>query len=244
MWWAPFNGPAEAGAIGAVLIVLGFGQRTWLSIPFVIGGGVILFYAGTLAAALGLGVALLILLLGYARTSPHKRRIQFGAAAVAFMGLAVLIQELVRNPTLSSRTFIWSDFAQLLKASPIWGWGTGALVKSERTWTFPWGETRTVHGSDAHNIVFDAWVRFGLPGLVVVCAIAFTVALLAIAGWRVSGALGPAIIVLLLTIGLTEHNLWWGTPGTSLAWLVLAVFASQPKSGVPKGLSLRAVRWG
>lgn len=66
MWWASFTGPKAAGAIRSVLIVLGFGQRNWLSIPFVLGDGVILFSAGTLAATLRLGVALLILFLGYA----------------------------------------------------------------------------------------------------------------------------------------------------------------------------------
>ena len=234
MWWAPFNGPAEAGAIGAVLIVLGFGQRRWLSIPFVIGGGVILFYAGTLAAALGLGVALLILLLGYARTSPHKHRIQLGAAVVALMWLAVLIQEFVRNPTLSSRTFIWSDFVALLRANPVLGWGSGALIESELTWAFPWGEARTAHGSDAHNLLFDAWVRYGLIGFLAVLTIMMAGVVLAFRGWRDGKALGPALIAMTLTIGLTEHNVWWGSPGSAHAVLVLSIvtLASRTHSNV------------
>lgn len=221
MWWAPFNGPAEAGTIGAILIVLGFGQRRRFSVPFVIGGGVILFYAGTLAAALGLGVALLLLLLGYARTSPHKRRIQFGAATVALGGLAILIQELVRNPTLSSRTFIWSDFAALVQASPIWGWGSAALIESEATRTFPWGEARTAHGSDAHNLFLDAWVRLGLVGLFLVCAFCISFMMLAWTAWRAGDSLGPSLLALLLTVGLTENHVWWAAPGSALVLLML-----------------------
>ena len=239
MWWAPFNGPAEAGAIGAVLIVLGFGQRRWLSIPFVIGGGIILFYAGTLAAALGLGVALLILLLGYARTSPHKRPIQFGAAAVALLGLAVLIQELVRNPTLSSRTFIWSDFVALVQANPIRGWGSAALIESEATRTFPWGEARTAHGSDAHNILFDSWVRYGLIGLVAVLAIVLITAGVAFRGVGSGNALGAALISMMLAIGVTEHNIWWGSPGTALALLLLAVVCASSNDSLLTGKHAR-----
>ena len=226
MWWAPFNGPAEAGAIGAVLIVLGFGQRRWLSVPFVLGGVVILFYAGTLAAALGLGVALLILLFGYARNSPHKRRIQLGAATGALMGLAILIQELVRNPTLSSRTFIWSDFVALVQANPIWGWGSAALIESEATRTFPWGEARTAHGSDAHNLLFDAWVRYGLVGLLTLLAGTTLALTLAFRGWRYGQSVGPAIIVMTFVIGLTEHNVWWGVPSMGIASLLLGVLAT------------------
>ena len=224
MWWAPFNGPAEAGAIGAVLIVLGFGQRKWLSIPFVIGGGVILFYAGTLAAALGLGVALLILLLGYARTSLHKRTIQLAAAAVALMGLLVLIQELVRNPTLSSRTFIWSDFVALVRTNPIWGWGSAALIESEATRTFPWGEARTAHGSDAHNLWFDAWTRYGIGGFVLACAATIVAILLAIRGYKRGAVLGAALVGMVYAVGMTEHNIWWGAPGTSSSVFVLSIF--------------------
>ena len=33
MWWAPFNGPAEAGMLGAVLVVLGAAQRPFVGIP-------------------------------------------------------------------------------------------------------------------------------------------------------------------------------------------------------------------
>ena len=240
MWWAPFNGPAEAGAIGAVLIVLGFGQRRWLSIPFVIGGGVILFYAGTLAAALGLGVALLVLLLGYARTSPHKRRIQLGAAAVALVGLAVLIQELVRNPTISSRTFIWSDFVALGQANPIWGWGSAELIKSEATRTFPWGEVRTAHGSDAHNLLLDAWVRYGVAGLVTVLTVLAITLAVALQAWRSGQTISSALIAMTLVIGLTEHNIWWGSPGTWNAIFVLGLLggvvptkyvAARPRGG-------------
>jgi O-antigen ligase len=229
MWWAPFNGPAESGAIGAVLIVLGFGQRNLTTIPFIAGGGVILFYAGTLAAALGLGVALLILLFGFARTSPYKPRIQIGAAAIALLGLAVLVQELVRNPTLSSRTFIWSEFIALIQANPISGWGSAALIHSEVTWTFPWGEARTVHGSDAHNLLLDAWARYGLVGVLVVAGIIVTALLLAIRGYQSGHAVGPALIVMTLVIGITEHNVWWGSPGTAILILVLSITATSTR---------------
>jgi len=232
MWWAPFNGPAESGAIGAVLIVLGFGQRNLLTIPFIVGGGVILFYAGTLAAALGLGVALLVLFLGFARTSPRKRIIQVGAGSVALLGLLVLAQELVKNPTLSARTFIWSDFVALLQANPVWGWGSAVLIESELTRTFPWGEARTAHGSDAHNMLFDAWVRFGLIGLAIVVSIVVVALVAALRGWKDGDPAGPSLIVVILVIGLTEHNIWWGSPGTALALFVLAVIIAAPNTSL------------
>ena len=232
MWWAPFNGPAEAGAIGAALIVLGSGQRRWLSIPFVVGGGGILFYAGTLAAALGLGVALLILLFGYARASHHTRRIQLGAAAIAVTGLAVLIQELVSNPTLSRRTFIWSEFIALLQAKPIWGWGSAALIESEFTQMFPWGEARVAHGSDAHNLIFDSWVRLGVIGLVFALGITAVALTVAAKCRKLGNALPAALVALAFVIGLTEQYLWWGAPGTLHAFVVLAVLAaSTPERG-------------
>jgi len=227
MWWAPFNGPAEAGAVGAVLIVLGLGQRNWLRIPFVVGGGVILFYAGTLAAALGLGVAMLVLLIAVAQTSKRRRLLQVGAVAAGFAGLVLLAQELTRNPTLSGRTYIWSDFVALLQARHLLGWGSAALIESERTWTFPWGDSRTAHGSDAHNLLLDSWVRFGVFGALAIFAVLTIAVIVAARGWRVAYSPGPALIALLMAIGVTESNIWWGAPGTAISVFVLA-FLSVP----------------
>ena len=234
MWWAPFNGPAESGAIGAVLIVLGFGQRNLLGIPFILGGGVILFFAGTLSAALGLGVAIVIMLLGVARVSSHRLLTQISAVAIGLIGIGVLLQELSRNTSLSGRLYIWGDFLVLLKANPIWGWGSAALIESEQTRTFPWGEPRTAHGSDAHNMLFDAWARYGLGGIVLTSAVMVVVIILAVRGWRRGAVLGAALIGMALAIGLTEHNIWWGAPGTWHALFCLSVLLVASSSPSPR----------
>ena len=226
MWWAPFNGPAESGTIGAVLIVLGLCIRNGCGLLFIVGGSIILFYAGTLAAAMGLGVAVLVLLFGMARSSSRKRQIQFVAACMGVVALVMLGLELARNPTLSSRTYIWGDFVTLIRESPLWGWGSAALIQSEVTWTFPWGDARTAHGSDAHNLVLDAWVRYGVVGLSIVTALVVVLAVAVSAGWKSGRVLGPALISMILIIGVTETNLWWVAPGTIYALLLLGFLAS------------------
>lgn len=138
------------------------------------------------------------------------------------MGLAVLFQELLRNPTLSSRTFIWTDFVALAKANPIWGWGSTALIQSEMIWNFPGGEDRTAWGSDAHYLSFEALVRYGPLGLVAVLAIIMVSWLVALKGWGYTSSLCAALIAFMLLIGLTEHNIWWSSPGTAILFFVLS----------------------
>lgn len=230
MWWAPFNGPAESGAIGAVIIVLGIAQRNALRYPFVIGGGVMLFYGGTLSAALGLGIALLVLMLAYARVSVHKIRIRALAAAMVIGGIGILALELVNNPTLSSRTYIWSDFINMVRAEPIWGWGSAQLAEWEQTQSGPGDLVRMAHGSDAHNLIFDAWVRYGIF-VTVALIVALSIALvLAYRSWRLGNPIGLALVAMFLAIGLTEGNVWWGSPGTAYVILLLALMSTNEPS--------------
>lgn len=235
MWWAPFNGPAESGFLGGVLVLVGLANGGVLRVILVVGGSVMLFFGGTLSAALGLAAGLLVFWVGQARNS-NRKGLTFTSIAIALLlGIAMLVRELVENPSLSRRSFIWADFIELAMSNPIIGWGSSVLIQSEATQQFPRGGARSAHGSDAHNIVLDAWARYGFMAAAVVFCVGILSVLIATEGWRASRSEGLSLVVFMLTVGLVEAHIWWLSPGVGITVFLLAVLVGSKSVSSQRG---------
>jgi O-antigen ligase len=232
-WFAPFTGPAEGGALGAVLITWGASRRGLVAAFLVTSGAIMLFLGGNLAAVvatiLGLSLAL-----GWRLYRPMDsralRRVVLLVSGIGAIGVAGV---LIQDPTLNGRTPIWSSYFQAWLLSPVTGIGSdrlGELAVGTDT------ASLQIAGNapDGHNIFVDTLTRYG-PLAFGLLLLAFVLCL--ILAWSSSRQFGPRALVLvtvLLTMGLTES---WPrfTSATIPAILFVAaciIVASQVEWGV------------
>lgn len=202
-WFAPFTGPGEGGALGAVLITWGVSRRRAIASLLVPTGCVMLFFGGNLASliatVLGLGVVL-----GYRlRLSMNARRFRKVALMASGVCLTSGVVVLAADPTLNGRTDIWSSYLRAWLLDPILGIGSrrlGELAMSAD------GAAINIAGRapDAHNVFIDTLTRFGPLGLGLLLLASALAVVLAYNGVPKFGPRALVLIVVLLTMGLTE----------------------------------------
>jgi len=211
-WHGPLGHAGKTGAAAAFMVVLAVGLRGRSRWVFGVVGVLTLMLTASrgsmIAAAAGV---LAVVLFG---DNPLTRRVprRWLLLAVGGVALAGLAAVLLRNPNLTGRTTYWSVAYDVWVTSPVIGVGNSGMQSSELA----------MAGTNAHNIVFDALVKFGLVGTALVIALLAISVLLAIRAVRVGVALPLGLIATYLVIGMSEADTEWMRMTLPWLWLVLA----------------------
>ena len=211
-WHGPFGHAARTGAAAAFLLVLAVGTKNrsrWVFGAVAIVTMLLASSRGSLIAAAA-GVALIILFSDNILTRRVRRSVLF--IGIGIVGLIGLGGVLMRNPTLTGRTTYWQLAIEVWQQSPLIGSGRGGMQASELA----------IAGSNAHNILLDALVKFGLVGAITAMAALAVAVALAIQAARIRVALPLGIISTYAVLGISEADTEWMAITLPWLWLVLA----------------------
>jgi O-antigen ligase len=158
------------------------------------------------------GIAAIIVLGDNPLTRRVGRRVLLwviaGATALAFVFV------LIRNPSLTGRTTYWSIALDAWQTSPMFGVGVSG---------FGGDSELSIAGTNAHNLIFDAIVKYGLVGAVFIVAVIVISTWITLKATGVKQVLPIGIFATYLTIGLAESDQGWLSVSLPWLWLVLAV---------------------
>ncbi len=211
-WHGPFGHAARTGAAASFLLVLAVGTKNRSRWVFGTVALVTLLLAssrGSLIAAVA-GCAIVILFGNNILTRRVKRRfLVIGIAAFGVLGLAAV---LVRNPTLTGRTTYWQLAVDVWQQSPVIGVGRGGMQESDLA----------IAGSNAHNILLDALVKFGIVGAITAMAALVVAIALAVQAARIQVALPLGVVSTYAVLGISEADTGWMAITLPWLWLVFA----------------------
>ena len=211
-WHGPFGHAARTGAAAAFLLVLAVGTKNrsrWVFGAVAIVTMLLASSRGSLIAAAA-GVALIVLFSDNILTRRVRRSVLL--VGIGLVGLIGLGGVLMRNPTLTGRTTYWQLAIEVWQQSPLIGSGRGGMQASELA----------IAGSNAHNILLDALVKFGLVGAITAMAALAVAVALAIQAARIRVALPLGIISTYAVLGISEADTEWMAITLPWLWLVLA----------------------
>lgn len=210
-WHGPMGHAAKTGTAAAFLVVLAFGCRgvsRWL---FALVGLLTLLLTasrGSWIAAFA-GVIMIVLFGDNAlNRRVGRKRLIFGAGLIAALGFAVVM---IRNPGLTGRTTYWSIAYEVWRTSPFFGVGRSGMQDSELY----------IAGSNAHNIVLDSLVKFGVVGTIPVVVGLLLCVLIASRAVSVGTFLPLGIVATYAVIGISEADTEWMR--ITLPWLFLVL---------------------
>lgn len=231
-WPGPMGHNAQTGNVGALILVLAIGLRgkaRWL----LAASGVLtllLTSSRTSYLAAVAGVVVLLVLDDNALTRRVRRSyLVIGLGALGVLAAAIVITQ---NPNLTGRTTYWTLALDAWRESPLIGVGANELATSEL-------ETL---GSNAHNIVIDALMKYGILGVIPVIAVIVVTLTITIGASRRYLVLPLALVVTYLVIGLAEADQGFLSPSIMWLWLILpTLWAAQTGSSNSEILFKRRV---
>ena len=213
-WPGPMGHNAMTGNAAAMLVILAVAVRSKSRWIFGIVGTLALLMTASRGSQLGalVGIAV-VLVLG---TNPLTRRVSRKVLLSALAGVIISLfaAAIIHNPSLTGRTGYWSLALDAWQSSPLIGVGLSG---------FGGNSELAIAGTNAHNLIFDAIVKYGLAGA------AFITAILACSAWityrstRIQIILPLGIFAAYLTIGLAESDQGWLGISLQWLWLTLAV---------------------
>lgn len=213
-WPGPMGHNAMTGNAAAMLVILAVVMKSKSRWIFGIMGTLTLLMTASRGSQLGalVGVAV-VLVLG---TNPLTRRVSRKVLLSVMAAATVLIfaAVLIRNPSLTGRTTYWSIALDAWQSSPLTGVGVSG---------FGGDSELAIAGTNAHNLIFDAIVKYGLAGAVFIIAVLVSSAWIAYRSTRIHVILPIGILAAYLTIGLAESDQGWLGVSLPWLWLVLAV---------------------
>ena len=241
-WGGPFGSVNYAAPIGGLLIVIGIAGGWRLGIPLIVGGTVVLALSQGRTALFATVAAVTVQILWSSRLA-HVRNI--GRIRISVIGaliIGAIGYVLAFDPTLAYRTNLWSDFSGVLDDSPIIGVGDSGIQAHV-------AEQAKVPGALLHNhlhsVLLDTYVRFGLV-LVILGVLLYILALrTTIKSLAQIGATPLALVIFVITAGLTETtHAWahWNVYLVSLTWAVM-ITAGQPPISIRSPSSQGSLSW-
>jgi hypothetical protein len=199
-WTGPFGHNTRAGFAAALIFVIGFAQWRRSSIPLVVIGTFFLLITSVRASYLAAFTGVLILILfsrwrGLARVPLWARWAALGLfACVATYGFTMT------GAGLTGRQSIWPAFWALYPDSPIIGVGRQGIMAA--------GGLTAVR-EDAHNILLDELVRFGIIGFVVMIGALLIGLIISFRAAARGFAAGAAVVVAYLVTSMTDIQNDW-----------------------------------
>jgi len=213
-WPGPMGHNAMTGNAAAMLVVLAVGMKGKSRWVFGAVGVLTLLITASRGSQLGAlaGAAAIVVLGDNPLTRKVGRKVLLwgiGAAATA-----VVLLTLIRNPSLTGRTTYWSVALDAWQTSPLVGVGVSG---------FGGDSELAIAGNNAHNLILDAIVKYGVAGALFIIAILGVAAICTVRPARTQVVLPIGIFGAYLTIGLAESDQGWLTFSLPWLWLVLAV---------------------
>jgi O-antigen ligase len=212
-WPGPMGHNAMTGNAAAMLVVLAAGIRTrdrWL---FGFVGVVVLLITASRGSQMGaiVGVVVIVLL----GNNPLTRRVgrKTLASVLAVAGVLGIGYLLVKNPNLTGRTTYWQLAFDLWRQHPVTGAGASGIADSPLY----------IAGKNAHNLVIDGTVKYGVVGAALVLTILTMAGVLTTRAGLKRLPLPTGIFAAYLVIGLVEADQGWLGISLPWVWLVLAV---------------------
>ena len=232
-WPGPMGHNAMTGNAAAMLVVLAVALKTRDRWVFGVVGVIVLLITASRGSQMGavVGVAV-ILLLG---DNPLTRRVGRKAliVAVAIAGLIGVAYVLVKNPNLTGRTTYWQLALDLWRQHPVIGAGSSGIADSPLY----------IAGKNAHNLVIDGAVKYGILGAALVVLILGLAGVITVKSGIRGLPLSTGIFAAYLTIGLVEADQGWVGLSLPWLWLVLAVvLAGREAEGIMRNASLNRRR--
>lgn len=204
--WESFFGDAnQAGTVLSAIVLIGVyrsGKAGWL-IATVSSLFLLLTQSRTAIVALAVGLGLLIVL--RARLFRENKYIGW-LSVICLVALAAAVSFL-NDPTLNGRIPIWREYVALWATSPILGLGT-----SEIQTNVPY---LTGYAQDAHSVLLDSLVRFGLPIFFLGCLVFSVIAWIMLAAPRTLRGF-PAALFITLAISFFSY--------TTFSWIYINIF--------------------
>lgn len=213
-WPGPMGHNAMTGNAAAMLVILAVGMKGKSRWVFGAVGILTLLITASRGSQLGAiaGATAIIVLGDNPLTRKVGRKVLLWGIGVA--ALAVVAFTLIRNPNLTGRTTYWSIALDAWQTSPLLGVGVSG---------FGGDSELSIAGNNAHNLIFDAIVKYGLVGAVFIIAVLGAAGATAIRAATIRAVLPIGIFATYLTIGLAESDQGWLTFSLPWLWLVLAV---------------------
>lgn len=210
---------ARRGSLGGSLL--------WMLVAV---GVLALTRSSTVFAAMA-AVAVVCLVVWFARRGSGGRRIACAVGLLALTGLAAaaavvfrgpLLDLLGKSPDLTNRLDIWTTVADLAGQRPVAGWG---WISYWAPWVEPFDDLVVIKGVtylQAHNAWLDIYLQLGILGLVVVGLFTLTTVLrtwvYALDGPRADALVPMALLVAVLTQSLAESRLL-----IEIGWAILVL---------------------
>ena len=140
---------------------------------------------------------------------------------------------LVKNPNLTGRTTYWQLALDLWRQHPVIGAGSSGIADSPLY----------IAGKNAHNLVIDGAVKYGILGAALVVLILGLAGVITVKSGIRGLPLSTGIFAAYLTIGLVEADQGWVGLSLPWLWLVLAVvLAGREAEGIMRNASLNRRR--
>lgn len=199
-WTGPLGHNTRAGLAAAFVVVVGVARWSRSSIYLVPVGSFFLLAASVRASYLATFAGIVIVLLfsqwrGFGRIPTRARWLGL-AAMVVIAGVGML----VTGAGLTGRQRIWPEFARLIPESAVIGIGYSG-IRDE-------GGLVALSG-DAHNILLDEVVRFGMVGFLAMATFLAWVAWLSFRAANRGFTLGAAVFATYIVASMTDvQNSW------------------------------------
>ena len=222
-WGGPFGSVNYAAPIGGLLVVIGIAGHRRLGLPLIVGGLAILVLSQGRTALFAMIAAVTVQILWSQRLASYRHIKRLRVMVVSVFIVGTLSYILILDPTLSYRTYLWSDYAAMFDDSPLFGVGDSGIRAHV-------AEQAQVPGSllhdHAHSVILDAYVRFGA----VLAIFGITLYVLALrASIRAVSRVGStplALVVFVIVAGVTETIYAWAHWSVYLVALTWAVMVS------------------
>jgi O-antigen ligase len=237
-WHAPFNGPAEAAGLGALLCVWGVTRRGFTRTAFVTVGITMLFFGGNLAAVIAGVAGLLVLITARLRRTTSPRKFAWFVSLVAIACTLSLILVLSADPGLNGRSGIWKAFLAMWQEEPWLGVGPNAISAYSQSLVTIDGVT-AFGAPDGHNLLIDTLARFGIFGATLV---SLTIAVALVVVSRSVGRSGPlplAIVISIMMLACTETIFVFASSSILLFVFIYAVMLTAKPPTVSKSSSTK-----
>ena len=126
-WGGPFGSVNYAAPIGGLLVVIGIAGHRRLGLPLIVGGLAILALSQGRTALFAMIAAVTVQILWSKRLASYRHIRRLRVMVVSVFAVGTLSYILILDPTLSYRTYLWSDYAVMFDDSPIFGVGDSGI---------------------------------------------------------------------------------------------------------------------
>jgi O-antigen ligase len=210
--------------VGSYLVVYALYQQKWKRVFIGVTGVAAVAYAGQATALLGVAMGAIVYILFEYRSKLLQLSFRVRSLIMAVGFFLLLSFAIAINPSLSGRWDIYREFLVLWRDNPLFGVGMTRISEvTSSVLHWPW-----IH--DGHNFVVDSLAKYGILVTVLVVLLICTALVVTSRYASEKSALGLALVMTYLIMGVLESHGAWMYLGIPTVWLFLAVIVSDSRS--------------